>query len=82
MSCEVSPQRLCYSRLCSYSLLVDKECCSKFFDTSFHFRVIHYLVRLADDAILFSKSKENIQDLRYFRREIDSKKFSSTEMPF
>ena len=49
--------------------------------TLFHFRVTHYFVRLADDVILFVKSKENIQDLLYFQREISSKKFSLTEMP-
>ena len=61
------------------SLMCNKECRSTFFDTLFHFRVIHYFVRLADDSILFAKSIENIRDLLYFQKEIDVMKSSSIE---
>ena len=60
------------------ALLSDTECRLQFLHTVFHFRVTHYFVQLADDVILFVKSKESIP---YFQREISSKKFSLTEMP-
>ena len=44
------------------ALLNAKECGSNFFDTLFHFLVIHYFVRWTDDVILLAKGKERIQD--------------------
>ena len=47
-------------QMCKWiALLNDNECCLSFCDTLFHFRIIHYFVRLADDIILFAKSSEN-----------------------
>ena len=52
-----------------------------FFDTLFHFRVIHYFVPLSYDVILFAKRKENIQGRLCFQTEINSKKFSLIKVP-